>query len=61
MASDGESTGGCRLFGRSEFSAEERETIRALLEQKLGKEHLSERPGAGGSMQSKSLQYFFCF
>jgi DNA repair and recombination protein RAD52 len=49
MAGEGESTGGSRLFGRSEFNGEERETIRALLEQKLGKEHLSERPGAGGT------------
>lgn len=40
-----------RLFGKQEFSAAEKDTIRQLLEQKLGKEHLSERAGAAGSMQ----------
>src|SRR4051812_17585568 len=38
-----------RLFGRSEFAPEEKEHIRRLLEQKLGKDYLAERPGAGGS------------
>lgn len=37
-----------RLFGRSEFAADEKETIRRLLEQKLGKDLLAERQGAGG-------------
>jgi len=38
-----------QMFGKQEFCAEEREVIRQLLHQKLGKEHLATRPGAGGA------------
>ncbi len=37
------------MFGKQDFAIEEREAIRQLLHQKLGKEHLATRPGAGGS------------
>lgn len=36
-------------FGEQQFSEEERGTIRKLLEQKLGKEHISYREGPGQS------------
>lgn len=36
-------------FGTRSFCPEEREAIRELLRQKLGKEHLATRPGAGGT------------
>jgi DNA recombination protein Rad52 len=38
-----------QMFGKQEFCPEEREAIRQLLHQKLGKEHLATRPGAGGT------------
>lgn len=38
-----------QMFGKQEFCAEEREAIRQLLNQKLGKEHLATRPGSAGT------------
>eukprot|EP01088_Endostelium_zonatum_P022678 TRINITY_DN99_c1_g3_i1.p1 TRINITY_DN99_c1_g3~~TRINITY_DN99_c1_g3_i1.p1 ORF type:complete len:365 (-),score=111.93 TRINITY_DN99_c1_g3_i1:2-1096(-) len=37
------------LFGNQQFCPDERDVIRQLLQKKLGKEHLSTRPGSGGS------------
>jgi len=37
------------VFGRQEFKADERNAIRELLQQKLGKEHLATRPGSAGA------------
>lgn len=36
------------VFGRQEFKPDERNAIRELLQQKLGKEHLATRPGSAG-------------
>jgi len=36
-------------FGKQQFSPEERAHIRDLLQKKLGREHLSTRPGSGGA------------
>jgi len=40
------------VFGRQEFKADERNAIRELLQQKLGKEHLATRPGSAGGKDS---------
>jgi hypothetical protein len=38
-----------RVFGNTEFEPDEREAIRHLLHQKLGKDHLANRAGPGGT------------
>eukprot|EP01103_Thecamoeba_quadrilineata_P004299 TRINITY_DN1400_c0_g1_i1.p1 TRINITY_DN1400_c0_g1~~TRINITY_DN1400_c0_g1_i1.p1 ORF type:complete len:268 (+),score=44.88 TRINITY_DN1400_c0_g1_i1:2-805(+) len=35
-------------YGNKEFTPEERENVKSLLQRKLAKEHLATRPGAGG-------------
>lgn len=46
------------VFGRQEFKPDERNAIRELLQQKLGKEHLATRPGSAGG---KYLSYFYFY
>lgn len=36
-------------FGQREFTEHEKKEIQSLLESKISAEHLSSRPGAGGS------------
>jgi len=42
------------VFGRQEFKPDERNAIRELLQQKLGKEHLATRPGSAGGTRPLS-------
>lgn len=42
-------------FGQREFSDSEKKEIQSLLESKISAEHLSSRPGAGGS----NIQFIF--
>jgi len=44
------------VFGNKDFSSEEKANIRNLLQQRLGKEHLATRQGAGGGLFTKPKQ-----